>query len=68
MTVSSRSYCGSTAMVFLAVALVQGWRLIHGFPLVIGDFTVPVAVSAVLAAIALGLASWGYACWRGEPR
>jgi hypothetical protein len=55
-----RSYSLFSAVVFALVALIQIVRAVNGWRLQIGDYTIPVSVSWMLAIIAIGLSFWGF--------
>jgi hypothetical protein len=63
MNASSHRYHLITASLFALIALLQLARGVLGFPLQIDGFAVPVAFAWPLAAIAAGLAFWG---WRSR--
>ena len=58
--VMQRNYAIVSASVFALVAVIQIVRAASAWPVQIGPYAVPVAVSWVLAAVAIALAVWGY--------
>ncbi|MFO1474990.1 MAG: hypothetical protein U1F20_11100 [Lysobacterales bacterium] len=63
MNASTRNYTRVSALVFTAVALLQGWRAASGLALRIGDYSVPASFSWVACIAAAALAVWG---WRAR--
>lgn len=63
MNASTRSYTRISALVFTAVAVLQGWRAAGGLPVQIGDFPVPMSFSWIACIVAGALAAWG---WRSR--
>ena len=57
---STRSYSVISALVFTVVALGHVLRGLAGWPLIIGGWSAPLAVSWLAAGIAASLAIWGY--------
>jgi hypothetical protein len=60
MNASGRRFHLVSVALFTALALLQGARAALGWPVQIGGFAVPVAASAVVAAVAAALAVWGW--------
>ncbi len=59
-TSGPQAYCRISALIFSVVALLQAYRAILGFPLHVGQFEIPVAVSWFAAAAAGAMAVWGW--------
>ena len=55
-----RSYIVVSALVFGVVTLLHVLRLALGWPAQIGDWTIPLWISAVGVAIAGALSAWGF--------
>jgi hypothetical protein len=62
-----RNYAVVSASVFALVALIQIVRAASAWPVQIGPYAIPVAASWVIAAVALGLAVWGYRSGGARP-
>lgn len=56
----TRNYCITSGVVFAFLALVHVWRLVLGFPVQIGVWSVPVSLSALGAIVAGGFAVWAF--------
>jgi hypothetical protein len=66
----SRCYCLKVASVlFLLVAVGHLVRVIMGWKLVVGDWTIPMWPSYVVIVVsaALGVGMWMCSCCKGEP-
>jgi hypothetical protein len=57
---TARSYCAFSAFVFALVAAAHLLRAAAGWPVVLGDWPAPVAVSWVVGAGAAALSVWGF--------
>jgi hypothetical protein len=56
---NAKPYCTVSSLVFLVVAAAHAVRAFRGLPLIIGGWSLPVAVSWLVAAGAGLLAYWG---------
>ncbi len=56
---SHSTYMKVTGVIFLIIAVVHLYRAIYGLPVVIGEFSVPVAASWVAVVVA------GFLSYRG---
>ena len=56
----TRNYCITSGVVFAFVALMHVWRLVLGFPVQIGAWSVPLSFSAIGAIVAVGFAVWAF--------
>ena len=56
---NTKPYCSVSSFVFLLVAVGHAVRAFRGLPLMIGDWSAPVALSWLAAAVAGLLAFWG---------
>ena len=63
MNASTRNYTRISALVFTIVALLQAWRAVSGFAVVIDGRTLPVMASWIAFVVASALAIWG---WRAR--
>lgn len=63
MSALNRGYTMVSAAVFTLVAVVQAWRAVAGFPIEIDHHLLPGAASWGVAAVAAGMAVWG---WRSR--
>ena len=55
-----KTYIRVTSLIFLAIALVHGLRVLYGWEGVIGDWEVPIGLSYFVVVIAVALAWVGY--------
>ena len=57
---SDRAYCVVSAVVFSVVAVAHLLRAAGGWPLVLGSWPAPLAMSWLAGAGAAALAAWGF--------
>ena len=55
-----RSYCLTSGIVFILVALMHGWRFALDLPMQIGAWSVPRSLSGLAALGAAVLAVWAF--------
>jgi hypothetical protein len=56
----SRSYCLTSGIVFILVALMHAWRIALDLPMQIGAWSVPPSLSGLAAIGAALLAVWAF--------
>ena len=61
----TRNYCITSGVLFSFVALVHVWRLVLGFPILIGVWSVPLSLSAVGGIVAGCFAVWAFRSAKG---
>ncbi len=57
---TTKGYCLMSSLVFTIVALGHAWRALRGTEILIAGSAVPMGVSWLFAAVAGGLALWGF--------
>ena len=62
----SRTYCGTSAVVFALVSLMHLWRFVLDVPLTLSAWTVPRSVSLIAGLAAGALALWAFRSLRAS--
>jgi hypothetical protein len=57
---TARNFCILAAVIFAIIAILQLVRALIGWPVTVGNITVPIWLSWIAAIVAAGLAWFGY--------